>query len=153
MKVREAVVSPPPAAWDVDCSGDPGRTKQEFVRDCDVNLILARCLSMRAPLPGADVQAAFADVSGVGSFADCVRRVKAAEDAFAGLDAPLRLRFGNDPVALLAFLEDDANRDEAVKLGLVAAPVVPPVGAPPAAPGGAAPGGAAPAAPGVVPAG
>lgn len=114
--------------WDISFEGDSGLTKQEFVKDCDVNVILARCLKVGAPVRGADIQAVFADVSEVGDFSDCVRRVKAAEDAFMSLPAEVRGRFKNDPGQLMAFIMEDANYDEALKLGLVEkkpAPVVP----------------------------
>lgn len=149
---KGVVVSPPPNPWDVDCqAANDGLTKQEFVKDCDVNLILARCLRMGAPIPGADVQAVFADVSSVGDFADCVRRVKAAEEAFLTLPAEIRSEFGNDATNLVAFLEDPANRARAIELGLVSKPVEPlapsSAGSPPspAAPAAVPPPGGSPA--------
>lgn len=39
------------------------------------------------------------------------------------LPATLRREFDNDPVKLLAFLQDENNRDRAIQLGLVNAPV------------------------------
>ena len=41
------------------------------------------------------------------------------EALFGGLSARVRARFGGDPYNLLRFVENPANRDEAIKLGLV----------------------------------
>lgn len=59
-----------------------------------------------------------------------------ARQCFAGLPARIRERFGNDPVALLTFLADGANRAEAVALGLInePAPPAPMAGMEPAGP-------------------
>lgn len=125
-------------ATHIDCSGDEPVTKQEFKDDCDVNVIVARCLRdgvERVPQGAAPV---FADVSQIGDFGEAMRRVQRASEAFASLDASIRTRFENDPRKLIAFVQDVRNYDEAVKLGLVVpstksatdvpavAPVVPP---------------------------
>ena len=129
MKMRSAgevavVVSPPAQPWDIDCSKDPGFTKQEFLDDCDVNLILKRCTNMGVPLPGAEVQSVFADVSEVGEYGECMRRVTAANEAFLSLPVDIRREFDNSPAKLLDFVADDANRARAVELGLIPKPVV-----------------------------
>jgi len=41
----------------------------------------------------------------------------------ASLPSKIRDRFGNDPSQLLSFLADSSNKDEAISLGLVSAPV------------------------------
>lgn len=50
--------------------------------------------------------------------AEAYARVEAAEERFMSLPSDVRARFGNDPFRLLEFLQDEGNRDEAVKLGL-----------------------------------
>lgn len=107
------------ASTAIDCSGDQPVTKQEFKKDCDVNVIIARCLRSGVPLPGIDAQQVFADVSQFGDFSEAVRIVHSANDAFMTLDADLRARFSNNPARLIEFIQNDANYDEAVKLGLV----------------------------------
>ena len=58
-------------------------------------------------------------------------RILDAQANFMELPSAVRERFANDPLRLLSFLEDPANRAEAVKLGLVnvspAAPAAPAV--------------------------
>nr|QJB19044.1 MAG: internal scaffolding protein [Microvirus sp.] len=143
MKAREVpVVSPPAQPWDVDCqAAHDGLTKQEFVKDCDVNHILARCLRLGTPLPGADVLSAFADVSDIGDFPSCVRRVKAAEEAFLTLPVEIRAEFNHDAASLISFLDDPANHPRAIELGLLNKPVEP-VAPSPVAPVTVAPPGA-----------
>lgn len=60
----------------------------------------------------------FADVSDAGTLADAMERVRMAHEEFEALPSSVRDRFGNDPRALLEFLADSSNDDEAVRLGL-----------------------------------
>lgn len=45
-----------------------------------------------------------------------------AQQNFMLLPAEIRERFNNDPGRLIAFLEDDRNKNEAIKLGIVNKP-------------------------------
>lgn len=127
-----------------DCSGDEPLTKQEFARDADINVLIARFTKAGVPLPGPEVAQAFADVSEIGDFQACQERIIRAQDAFMKLPSDVRQRFGNEPAALLAFLDNPANLDEAVRMGLVVlkepkapekpAPVAAPVVVPPKSP-------------------
>jgi len=117
-------------ATDIDCSGDVGRTKQEFKDDADINVIVARCV--RDPnvvsVYARKVAPVFADVSMVGDFQTCMSRMAAVEDAFMSLPPKVREFFKNDPWAVPEFVADPKNYDKAVELG-VAVPkpaVVPP---------------------------
>ncbi len=100
----------------------PGRTKKEFVKRCDINEIIRRyrktgqldLVSKAAPV--------FADLSNVGDFRGMVHKCRVAAEAFEGLPVAVRSRFGHEPAALVEFLQNDENRDEAVKLGLIVAP-------------------------------
>lgn len=97
----------------------PNRTKQEFAQESDINYIMER-YRVTGQLPAGGSRAAvFADVSEIGSFANVLERVHAAEVSFNSLPASLRSRFRNDPVQLIEFLQDSRNRVEAVKLGLI----------------------------------
>lgn len=116
------VVSPPhrPECGDISFIGDPGLTKQQFLDECDVNKIIVRCIRQGVPLPSQEAQAVFADVSKVVCFSDAMMRLRAADEAFNALPSALRARFGWDASALVAFVSDDRNYDEAVKLGILA---------------------------------
>lgn len=124
------------------CVCGPGLTKQEFANETNINTIMKRYKSTGdLPRNMRGLQPVFADVSAMGDYAESLRRIDAAKDGFMKLPAALRLRFGNQPNEFLAFLHDNVNRDEAVKLGLippvaeslappapvVAVPIVPPL--------------------------
>lgn len=104
-----------------------GRTKQAPSAACDINNIVARYertgfLEHVRKTPGV-----YADATGYGDYHEMANRVTAAKQSFMMLPAELRLRFGNDPGQLLAFVSNDNNRDEAVQLGLIPAPPKPAV--------------------------
>lgn len=113
--------NPPPSP-----EADPGSeslTRQEFRDECDINNIVARA---GAGLVSLTVPAAplFTDVSEVPSdYQECLEHLFNADEQFASLPARVRERFSNDPSQLFEFLADPGNRDEAVKLGLIAVPV------------------------------
>lgn len=117
------------------CVTGPGLTKQEFAKEADINHIMKRYM-MTGSLTGRidGLQPIFADVSGIGDYADVLRRIDAARSAFGQLSAQVRGRFRNDAGELVDFLQDEGNRDEAISLGLLppravavepVAPVVP----------------------------
>lgn len=109
---------------DIDCSGDEVRTKQEFREECDVNRIV-RQYAQIGTLPAASGSPVYGDVSDVGDYLSAQLLIKRAESRFAALASAVRDRFANDPAKFLAFMGDEKNKDEAVKLGLIEAePVV-----------------------------
>ena len=59
------------------------------------------------------------------SLQDAYNRILEAQAGFADLPSNVRARFGNDPMQLIAFLNDPSNRAEAEQLGLVNAHVSP----------------------------
>jgi len=94
--------------------------KQENREECDINLIVKRFSATgEKPVNMQKLQPIFADVSSVGDYAGALRAVTAANEAFAALPAELRTQFGNNPESLVSFIQDDANYDEAVRLGLI----------------------------------
>ncbi|AXH71831.1 MAG: internal scaffolding protein [Microviridae sp.] len=104
---------------------EQGRTKQSFKDECDINTIMRR-YSVTGQLDHVNQrQAMYGEVPDY-DFAQAMQTVQHARDQFAALPSDLRDRFGNDPARLLAFLQDPANRQEAVTLGLVNAPPPPP---------------------------
>lgn len=97
----------------------PGKTKQSFAAQVNVNNIVARyhktgMLDHVRENPGI-----FADVSQIDDYPGMVAKLRFAQESFEQLPSALRKRFRNDPAELIAFVSDDSNRDEAVKLGLV----------------------------------
>lgn len=110
----------------------PSKTRQEFKDECDLSLLLkkfGRTPEGRAALTNARgfaEGAQFADVSAVPDFRAARDAVNAANSNFMALPAIARRRFNNDPAEFLDFIQNPANRDEAISLGLAKPrPVVP----------------------------
>lgn len=60
----------------------------------------------------------FGDVSKLGDYQACLHQVMQAEQLFSELPARVRERFLNDPAQFIAFMDDEKNLEEAIKLGL-----------------------------------
>lgn len=96
-------------------------TKQEMGRECNINTIMRRALE-RGMLPNKNLEPLYGDFSSIGSYQDAKIRVQETKAAFMTLPANVRLRFGNDPGALIKFCEDPENLPEAIELGIVEKP-------------------------------
>lgn len=96
----------------------PGRTLQSFKEECDINTIMKRYQQTGVIDHVNRASPKFGDVEAV-DFQDALNLVLDAEARFAALPSEVRERFGNDPARLLAFVDDPANRQEAVKLRLI----------------------------------
>lgn len=105
----------------IDCSAD-GLTKQSFRDECDINGIMSRYVATGMLEHVNERAGVFEDFSGF-DFAQSMNVVAKANEMFAALPAQIRKRFQNDPVAFVEFVQDESNRDEAVKLGIVNKPV------------------------------
>jgi len=113
------IQSPPHQPWDIKCE-DESLTKQEFLKDCDINNIIARCVKSGLPPPTVAVEALVGvDLTNISSYQDCLNRIAAMHQSFYQLDPKIRSEFDNDPGKLLAFIDDDSNYDRAVELGLI----------------------------------
>lgn len=119
----------------VDCSKDEPITQQSGRDDADINVIVARSLRGALPPPGRGQTPMYGDFTQVPTdLREVLLMVKRADDLFMSLDPFVRRRFNNDPAEMLDFLNDSKNRDEAVKLGLVKAPIEPVVAVDPKIP-------------------
>lgn len=100
---------------------DPTRTEQTHKKECDINVILAK--SVRNGLPTATMPGArYGDFSDVGDYQTCLDRVQEAHEQFLNLPSDIRKFFRNDPGALVEFMSNEANRDKAIEMGLIAGP-------------------------------
>lgn len=107
----------PPPSPALKCE-DASLTRQEFVQEADLNNIMKR-YAAGFPIPSGNRLPMFDDFSNIPDFQKSFEIVSRADELFAALPSDVRERFRNDPRELLAFLQDENNRDEAVKLGLV----------------------------------
>jgi len=116
----------------LDCSVDgPGRTKQSFAEEADINTLIRR-FGIDGPFPSGVRMPSFGDFSNVTSYQDALHVLRSAEQSFMALPAHVRSRFGNNPSAFVEFCDDPSNRAEALKMGLVEAPLPSPAAAAPA---------------------
>lgn len=97
-------------------------TLQQFKDDADVNNIVnrytesPRALLMDQIHPRVPM---FGDYSDVGDLQRNYNRVLDAQERFFSMPAKFRMRFANNPLNLLEFVSNPANRDEAIELGLI----------------------------------
>lgn len=103
------------------CDPDGMVTKQSFREECDINEIVRR-FGITGELPQGISMPVSGDFTAVTDFQSAMNEVIRAQEEFMLLPAEVRYRFANDPARLIAFLEDGNNRDEAIKLGIVAKP-------------------------------
>lgn len=105
----------------VDCSNDPGLTKQSFKDECDINQIVKR-YETTGQLPDMiKTNPQYGDFSQVGTYMDSLEIVSKAHEQFEALNAHIRARFDNDPAKFLDFASDPKNLKEMVSLGLAVA--------------------------------
>lgn len=91
----------------------------------DIRTIVAR--SMRGKSVVVNVrEGTFADISNAPSYMEALGVVAQANELFASLPSAVRDRFANDPQRMLAFMDDESNKDESIKLGLRKKEAVPP---------------------------
>lgn len=121
----------PPLRVQVSFPG-PGRTKQSFKDECDINNIMGRYMITGQLSHLAQMPPQYSDVTGL-DFQTAMDVVVNANAMFANLPSSIRDRFANDPGRFLTFMEDENNRPEAVRLGLLddLSPQAAPLASPP----------------------
>lgn len=91
---------------------------QSALEETDINTIVRR-FGLTGQLP-EDVRAPqYGDFTEVLDYQSALNAVKAADDSFMQMPADVRARFHNDPGEFVDFVANDANREEAKKLGLL----------------------------------
>lgn len=114
-----------------------GRTKQAMRDECDINFIMKKFIKTGAVEHGNKFSGDYGYATSV-SFHDAMNLISKGESMFSELPAAIRLRFENDVPSFLDFVQDPANAEEMVSLGLSeprepeAAPAAPATEEPPA---------------------
>lgn len=101
----------------LECN-DLTRTIQSQKEEADINTILMR-FGITGKLPQNPKVPKYGDFTEIHDFQSALQAVKNAEDDFMALPAHIRERFKHNPQELLIFIENEANREEAIKLGLI----------------------------------
>lgn len=95
------------------------RTKSEFLKDCDINLIMAKYKKTGIlPSSARSAAARYGDFSQVPTFAEMQDKINAAQEVFAALPAKVRKQFDNDPSQFLQAAETAEGRELMKQLGL-----------------------------------
>jgi len=106
----------------MDFAGAKSRTKQEYVKECDINNIIKR-YKVTGLLRQHTLEPLYGDFTNIPSYQDSLNVVIRGQEAFARLPSDLRTKFDNDPARFLAWMADPANLEEIYKLGLAKRPV------------------------------
>lgn len=94
-------------------------TKQEFLEESDINVIIAR-FQKSGVLPNTFGNVgSYGDFSQVTNFQDAIIKVQEAEDMFMSLPARIRAKFDNDPSQFLEFADNPENQDALVEMGVI----------------------------------
>lgn len=112
-----------PGVVAIDFKDSPSVVRQEFAFDSDINNILKRYATtgwlVDPSSPRNDRKPTYDDWSKAPSYQDSLDIVIKAEEKFDALPVQIRQRFNYNPQALLNFLADPKNYDEAVALRLI----------------------------------
>lgn len=98
----------------------PSMTKQAHKDECDINHIMKQyqATGIMTHLNQRAAQGQYMDLPDPLDFQESLHMVRIAQEAFASLPSTLRNRFDNDPAQFLDFVQNPANADELVELGL-----------------------------------
>lgn len=97
---------------------DKSLTNQSDKKSCDVNFILERYQKTGVLDHVARYNGNYKDCSGAVDYHTAMNIIQQADEAFMTLPSTLRARFENDPALFIEFVNNPANFDEMVSLGL-----------------------------------
>lgn len=103
------------------CPPEEGMTQQQFKDECDINTIVER-FGLTGELPETNNLPVSGDFTEAKSFEESMLQIRKANEAFMEFPAHIRAEFNNDPGRMIAFLEDEDNRDKALKMGIIQKP-------------------------------
>jgi len=103
-------------------TGPETKTQQHFANEVNINQIMKKAMQTGV-MPQISQSPLYGDFSTITNYQDALNMVRDAEDQFMMLPAIVRDRFANNPQQLLNFVGNPENREEAVKLGLIPAPI------------------------------
>lgn len=97
---------------------DPSMAQQSSKEETDINTIVER-FGLTGELPSGVRAPQYGDFTAVTDYHTALNAVAIANEAFDEMPWKIRARFHNDPENFVKFVADPANRDEAIKLGLI----------------------------------
>lgn len=106
----------------VTVNDKPSKTDTSFKDQCDINKIMAKFKKTGQINHLAKRQGVFADVSQMPDLLQYNEKLTELKSTFGHVPAAARKKFDNDPLKMANWLKDPANKEEAIKLGLLVAP-------------------------------
>lgn len=97
---------------------DPSLTDQSALEESNINYIAEKFMRT-GEVPQVINMPTSGDFEGIFDFQTAMNTIVVANQEFMRLPAKIRSRFDNDPAKLIAFIEDDSNREEAEALKLI----------------------------------
>lgn len=97
--------------------------------ESNINTIV-RKFGLTGELPNDVAMPQSGDFHNIPDFHTAMNIIRKTQEEFLRVPAEIRARFGNDPQAFMMFIEDESNRDEARRMGLLRVVPVPPSGTP-----------------------
>lgn len=117
--MTELKASDDPSRHVLDCTGDPGLTKQSFKDECDINNLMAQYRATGDFTHVARTSPQYGDYSNVEDYQTAVNIVKEANQQFLELSAEARLACDNDPNIFMEMVSNPDKRDLCLHLGLL----------------------------------
>ncbi|WNK14385.1 MAG: internal scaffolding protein [Microvirus sp.] len=111
---------------DIDFTGDPGMTRQEFADECDINLLMERYETTGVVSHVNRAAPVFLDTTLYKGLQASMDAFKEASTAFLALPAKVRKEFDNDPQAFVDFAVNPENVERMREWGLAAPAAVKP---------------------------
>lgn len=96
----------------------PGRTKQSFKNECDINVIMAKYVKTGLLDHFQAHKGNYGDFIVAGDYQSHLNAILEADRMFMTLPADIRKKFDNDAAKFLAFAQDESNADAMVEMGL-----------------------------------
>lgn len=109
----------------ISFKGSVSRTKQCFKDEVNINNIVNKYIKYGKLPDMIQRDPQFGDFSDVPSYQESLNILQKANDQFMELPAIVRKKFGNDPLQMLDFVSDPANKEEMYDLGLAVRPIDP----------------------------
>jgi phage internal scaffolding protein len=91
---------------------------QSAEEESNINTIV-RKFGLTGELPGQVAMPTTGEFHDIPDFHTAMNLIRKTTEEFLKVPADVRARFGNDPQAFMNFVEDDSNREEARRLGLL----------------------------------
>lgn len=97
---------------------DESRAIQSAEEESNINTIVRR-FGLTGQLPDNVAMPRSGDFTNIPDFHTAMNMIRKTQEEFLRIPADIRARFSNDPQQFMSFLENEENRDEARKLGLL----------------------------------